>query len=88
MGCPAAGSGARARPRGTVRCLRGGGAPVPASFALAAGFAPGRLAMPLLSNAWSSDGAWTELWSRSERVVRPLLVLTCTGALTAAILTA
>jgi len=44
--------------------------------------------MPLLSNAWSSDGAWTELWSRSERVVRPLLVLTCTGALTAAILTA
>lgn len=44
--------------------------------------------MPLLSNAWSSDGAWTELWSRSERVVRPLLALTCTGALVAAILTA
>ncbi|MGI9001780.1 MAG: hypothetical protein ACR2GH_08925 [Pseudonocardia sp.] len=60
--------------------------PFPAAFVLAAGFAAGRLAMPLLSNAWSTDGAWTQLWSRSERVVRPLLALTCTGALLAAML--
>jgi hypothetical protein len=61
--------------------------PFPAAFALAAGFAVGRLAMPLMSNAWSRDGAWTELWSRSEHVVRPLLALTCVGAIAAAMLT-
>ena len=60
--------------------------PFPAAFALAAGFAAGRLAMPLMSNAWSDDGAWTTLWARSERVVRPLLALTCAGTLTAAML--
>jgi hypothetical protein len=60
--------------------------PFPAAFALAAGFAAGRLAMPLISNAWSDDGAWTTLWARSERVVRPLLALTCAGTLTAAML--
>jgi hypothetical protein len=62
--------------------------PFAAAFALAAGFAAGRLAMPLLSNAWSDDGAWTTLWARSERVVRPLLALTCAGTLTAAMLAA
>jgi hypothetical protein len=61
--------------------------PFPAAFALAAGFAAGRLAMPLLSNAWSEDGAWTQVWARSQRVVRPLLALTCAGALVAAMLT-
>ena len=44
--------------------------------------------MPMLSNAWSSDGAWTALWGRSERVVRPLLALTTVGALVAAMLSA
>jgi hypothetical protein len=58
--------------------------PFPAAFALAAGFAGGRLAMPLMSNAWSDDGSWTEIWSRSEPVVRPVLALTCVGALAAA----
>ncbi len=60
--------------------------PFPAAFALGAGFAAGRLAMPLLSNAWSDDGGWTELWARSDRVVRPLLALVCVGALTVAML--
>jgi hypothetical protein len=58
--------------------------PFPAAFALAAGFATGRLAMPLLSNAWSDDGGWTELWSRTEPVVRPLLAVTCIGTHAAA----
>ncbi len=57
--------------------------PFPAAFAVAAGFAVGRLAMPLMSNAWSHDGAWTELWSRSEPMVRPLLALTAIGTLAA-----
>ena len=60
--------------------------PLPAAFALAAGFALGRLAMPVLSNAWSDDGSWTAVWARAERVVRPLLALTCVGALALAIL--
>jgi hypothetical protein len=60
--------------------------PFPVSFAAAAGFAAGRLAMPLLSNAWSDDGEWTTLWARSEPLVRPLLALTCAGTLTAAML--
>jgi hypothetical protein len=60
--------------------------PLPAAFALAAGFAAGRLAMPLLSNAWSDDGAWTGVWARSQRLVRPLLALTCVGALVAGML--
>jgi len=42
--------------------------------------------MPVMSNAWSRDGAWTELWSRSERIVRPLLALTAIGTLVAAML--
>jgi hypothetical protein len=62
--------------------------PFPAAFVLAAGFAAGRLAMPLLSNAWSADGGWTELWGRSERLVRPVLALTATAALAVAMLTA
>ena len=60
--------------------------PLPAAFGLAAGFALGRLAMPVLSNAWSDDGAWTQVWAGAERVVRPLLALTCVGALAVAIL--
>ena len=60
--------------------------PLPAAFALAAGFALGRLAMPLLSNAWSDDGSWTAVWARAEPVVRPLLALTCVGSLAAAML--
>jgi hypothetical protein len=62
--------------------------PLPAAFALAAGFALGRLAMPLLSNLWSDDGSWTHVWARSEPVVRPLLALTCVGSLAAAMLAA
>jgi hypothetical protein len=50
------------------------------AFAVAAGFASGRLAMPLLSNAWSDDGSWTELWSRAEPVVRPVLALAAVGS--------
>lgn len=60
--------------------------PLPAAFALAAGFALGRLAMPLLSNAWSDDGSWTGVWAGAERVVRPLLALTCIAAIAIAML--
>jgi hypothetical protein len=60
--------------------------PLPAGFALAVGFAAGRLAMPLMSNAWSDDGEWTLVWAHAERVVRPLLALTCIGSLAAAML--
>lgn len=58
--------------------------PLPAAFAVAAGFAAGRWIMPVLSNAWSDDGGWTEVWSAAEPVVRRLLACTCVGALTAA----
>lgn len=61
--------------------------PFPAAFTVAAGFAAGRLAMPLLSNAWSDDGDWTRVWGRSEQVVRPVLALTATAALVVAMLT-
>lgn len=61
--------------------------PFPAAFVVAAGFAGGRLAMPLLSNAWSTDGAWTDQWLRSAGVVRPLLALTCVGTFVAGMLT-
>jgi hypothetical protein len=60
--------------------------PFPAAFALAAGFALGRLAMPLLSNAWSDDGEWSRIWSRAEPVVRPVLAVACVGATVAAML--
>jgi len=62
--------------------------PFPAAFATATGFAAGRLAMPVLSNAWSADGGWTEVWSRTQRWVRPLLALTVVGALGAVMLNA
>jgi hypothetical protein len=61
--------------------------PLPAAFAAAAGFAAGRWAMPVLSNAWSDDGRWTELWSAAEPVVRPVLACACVGALAVATLT-
>jgi hypothetical protein len=60
--------------------------PFPVAFPLAGGFAAGRLAMPLLSNAWSADGSWTVVWGRAEPLVRPLLALTCLGALAALLL--
>ncbi|RZT84859.1 hypothetical protein EV383_1715 [Pseudonocardia sediminis] len=60
--------------------------PFPGAFALAVGFAAGRLAMPVLSNAWSDDGAWTEVWSGVEKTVRPLLAVTTTAALAVAVL--
>jgi hypothetical protein len=60
--------------------------PLPAAFALAAGFALGRLVMPLLAGAWSDDGSWTLVWARAEPVVRPLLALTCVGSLAVAML--
>jgi hypothetical protein len=60
--------------------------PFLAVFVLAAGFAAGRLAMPLLSNAWSDDGAWTGVWARSQGLVRPVLALTCVGTLGAGML--
>jgi hypothetical protein len=60
--------------------------PLPAAFALAAGFAAGRWTMPVLSNAWSDDGGWTEVWSAAESVVRPLLACVCVAALAVATL--
>ncbi|MBW0106905.1 hypothetical protein [Pseudonocardia sp. KRD291] len=60
--------------------------PFPGAFVLAAGFAAGRLAMPLLSNAYSDDGSWTEVWSRVELLVRPLLAVTTVAALAVAAL--
>ena len=60
--------------------------PFPAALVLGAGFAGGRLAMPLMSNAWSDDGAWTAVWARAEPAVRPVLALTCAGALFGAML--
>ncbi len=48
---------------------------------LAAGFALGRFAMPLLSNAYADDGSWSTLWRSAERVVRPLLAVTAVVAL-------
>ncbi len=62
--------------------------PFPAAFAVAAGFAAGRLAMPVLSNSWSDDGSWSQVWVAAEPVVRPLLAVVCVGALTAATLAA
>jgi len=62
--------------------------PLPAAPALAAGFAVGRWTMPVLSNAWSDDGGWTEVWSRAEPAVRPLLACGCVAALAVATLTA
>ena len=62
--------------------------PFGAAFALAAGFAAGRLLMPVLSNAWSDDGGWTSVWSRAEPVVRPLLALAAVGSLSALMLVA
>lgn len=62
--------------------------PLPVAPLVAAGFALGRFAMPVMSNAWSDDGGWTAVWSAAEPVVRPLLACTCVGALTVATLVA
>ena len=61
--------------------------PLPVAPAVAVGFAVGRLAMPVLSNAWSDDGAWTEIWAAAQPVVRPLLAVACVGSLGAATVT-
>ena len=61
--------------------------PLPVAPAVAAGFAAGRLAMPVMSNGWSDDGSWTEVWSAAERVVRPVLASACVGALIVGALT-
>ena len=61
--------------------------PLPVAPLVAAGFAAGRFAMPVLSNAWSDDGGWTELWSAAEPVLRPVLACASVGALTVATLT-
>lgn len=61
--------------------------PFPQAFALAIGFAGGRLAMPLLSNAWSDDSAWSAVWARAEPVVRPVLAVACVAGLSVAMLT-
>lgn len=58
------------------------------ALALAAGFAAGRLLMPVLANAWSDDGAWTAVWSRAEPVVRPVLALAAVGSLVTLMLVA
>jgi hypothetical protein len=62
--------------------------PLPVAPLVAAGFAAGRFAMPVLSNAWSDDGAWTAVWAAAQPVVRPLLACTCVGALAVATVTA
>ena len=61
--------------------------PLPVAPAVAVGFAVGRFAMPVLSNAWSDDGAWTEIWAVAQPVVRPLLAVACVGSLGAATVT-
>ena len=61
--------------------------PLPFAPLVAAGFAIGRFMMPVLSNAWSDDGGWTELWSAAEPVLRPVLACASVGALTVATLT-
>jgi hypothetical protein len=43
--------------------------------------------MPVLSNGWSDDGGWTELWASAEPVVRPVLACACAGALGVATVT-
>jgi len=62
--------------------------PLPVAPLVAAGFAAGRFAMPVLSNAWSDDGAWTAVWAAAQPVVRPLLACVCVGALAVATVTA
>ena len=62
--------------------------PLPVAPLVAAGFAAGRFAMPVLSNAWSDDGVWTAVWAAAQPVVRPLLACVCVGALAVATVTA
>ena len=62
--------------------------PLPVAPLVAVGFAAGRFAMPVLSNAWSDDGAWTAVWAAAQPVVRSLLACICMGALAVATVTA
>ena len=55
--------------------------PLPFAPLVAAGFAIGRFMMPVLSNAWSDDGGWTQVWAAAELVVRRVLACVCVGAL-------
>jgi hypothetical protein len=41
--------------------------PLPLAPVVAVGFAVGRFAMPVLSNAWSDDGSWTGSGRRLSR---------------------
>jgi hypothetical protein len=58
--------------------------PFTGAFVLAAGFAVGRFAMPLLSNAHGTDGSWTTLWNKTRGAVAPLLAFAAISTVTAA----
>jgi hypothetical protein len=55
--------------------------PFPAAFAVAAGFAAGRVAAPMLCAAWPDDGVWLRVWTAAEPLLRPTLAVVCIGAL-------
>ena len=55
------------------------------AFLIGAGFAVGRLIMPLLSNAHSDDGSWTRLWHANKKWSAPLLSTTMVLALLVAV---
>lgn len=54
---------------------------LPGALIVGAGFALGRLAMPLLSNTYSDDGAWSGLWHRAAPLTVPLLTVIMIGSL-------
>ena len=55
--------------------------PLPTAPAVAAGFAAGRFAVPVLAGG---DGGWSGRWTSAEPVVRPVLAGTCVAALAVA----